>query len=96
MTDWQPEGCYQMGVGSYAEVTAQSVIDRMQQATATDSPAALAAWLGVKMCCVQDALERNAIPMAWLLTVIMKKTEYTTEWIMTGKGPKLWANYHLG
>ena len=95
MAYWEPEGYHQMGCGKYAGITADDVLKRMNEATGTHTMLELANWLGARQSWLSDAKRRNIIPVAWLRTLVLKKSDYNPVWVMTGQGEKLWEEYSL-
>lgn len=88
-------GFHQMGQGEYAGITANEVLKRMNEATGTHTMLELANWLEARQSWLSDAKRRNIIPVAWLRTLVLKKSDYNPVWVMTGQGEKLWEEYRL-
>ena len=95
MAYWQPEGYHQMGLGKYFGISAEDVLERMKEATGTQSMLELANLLDARQSWLSDAKRRNIIPVAWLRALVLKKSDYNTVWVMTDQGEKLWEEYRL-
>ncbi len=47
----------------------------------------LSAYLGIRQSSISDAGRRNAVPAAWLLTILSRE-RVNPAWILTGEGPR--------
>ena len=95
MNYWEPEGYHQLGEGKYVAITAEAVLRRMCEATGAKSQRELADWLGVRQSCLSDACRRNIVPVRWLRVLVLKRSDYTPVWVLTGAGEKLWSAYRF-
>ena len=95
MTYWEPEGYHQLGEREYAGITTTDVLQRMQEATGVKCLRELADWLGARRSWLSDAQRRNIMPARWLQALVLKLSEYSPVWVLTGQGEKLWSEGHF-
>lgn len=60
---------------------------RMCESSGVKTQTALSAHLGIRQSSISDARKRNAVPAAWLLTLLSRE-RVNPGWILTGEGPK--------
>lgn len=88
--DTRANGFHQLGQGKHAAIAFSDVLQRIYTATGTASQRELAAWLGVPQALISDAKRRNRIPIAWLHEIVLRKLDYSPDWILTGQGQQSW------
>lgn len=86
----ESRGVHWLGMGELRQVTAAAVYRRFKEATGTRTLAELSVWLETKPEWIRDAKKREIVPVVWLGRLLLKQSDYTPHWVLTGRGPKRW------
>ena len=83
-------GLFREGEGLLSATTVREVFARFQEATGSRDIAELAAWLETPVNCLEKAAREGFVASDWLGTLVMKKSDYMPQWVLTGQGEKKW------